>query len=119
MHQVGQGRVGVVTNCGKFDRILEPGCHILCVNPCVMKLETAQNIHMATQILTCSSDCKTKDNVTLTVTTGIQYRIRRDKVKVAVFDVVQPERQMAAFVDDVLRSTLPTLSLDDAYSSKE
>jgi regulator of protease activity HflC (stomatin/prohibitin superfamily) len=53
------------------------------------------------------------------VTTGIQYRIRRDKVKVAVFDVVQPERQMAAFVDDVLRSTLPTLSLDDAYSSKE
>merc|ERR1740121_163099 len=36
-----------------------------------------------------------------------------------LFDVVQPEKLMRAEVDSILRSTLPTMDLDDAYSVKE
>lgn len=40
-------------------------------------------------------------------------------VKVAVFDIVSPQQQIAAEVDSVLRSTLPTMTLDESYEAKE
>ncbi|CAK9037861.1 Hypersensitive-induced response protein-like protein 2 [Durusdinium trenchii] len=67
----------------------------------------------------CRSDCKTKDNVTVTVVTAVQYRIQKDMVKVAVFDIASPQAQIAAEVDSVLRSTLPTMTLDESYAAKE
>jgi regulator of protease activity HflC (stomatin/prohibitin superfamily) len=39
--------------------------------------------------------------------------------QVALFDVANPNQQIQACVDDVLRSTIPTLDLDEAYSAKE
>lgn len=76
-------------------------------------------VSLAMQQLMCQSDCKTKDNVTLTVKTAIQYKVEKQEVKVALFDVANPREQIQACVDDVLRSTLPTLDLDEAYSAKE
>jgi len=40
-------------------------------------------------------------------------------VKVAHFDIADPERQIAAEVDSVLRSTLPTMTLDESFEAKE
>lgn len=40
-------------------------------------------------------------------------------MKVAVFDIVSPQQQIAAEVDSVLRSTLPTMTLDESYEAKE
>jgi len=74
---------------------------------------------MATQQLQCRSDCKTSDNVTMAVMTAVQYRIDRAQVKTAVFDILSPQDQMRAEVDNVLRSTLPTMTLDESYAAKE
>ena len=59
------------------------------------------------------------DLKTMRVVTAVQYRILRDKVDTAVFDIVNPEAMRRAEVDSILRSTLPTMDLDDAYSAKE
>jgi regulator of protease activity HflC (stomatin/prohibitin superfamily) len=117
--QVPSGQIGAVTNCGKYTKSIDPGCHVLAQCFWLGRQEMAQNISVATQMITCSSECKTQDNVTLTVTTGLQFRVLASKLKAAVFEVTDPKKQMSAYVDDVLRSTLPTLTLDEAYSSKE
>merc|ERR1711920_274004 len=43
----------------------------------------------------------------------------KDNVKTAVFDIVEPEKMMRAEVDSILRSTLPSMDLDEAYAAKE
>jgi len=74
---------------------------------------------MAVAQIQCRSDCKTSDNVTVTALTAVQYRIVKDMVKTAVFDVVNPQAMMSAEVDNILRSTLPTKTLDECYADKE
>lgn len=106
------GSVGVVQRCGEFTGLIEPGFSI------VLPYDMVRPISMAVQQMECRSDCKTKDNVTLSVETAIQYKIQREKIETAVFQVVDPQGQIRAHVDDVLRSTLPTMELDEAYGAK-
>ena len=111
---VATGNVGVIQACGEYKGIQEPGCMCLC-----FPWRTVKVVSMAVEQIPVNSDCKTKDNVTVTVVTAVQYRIQKDKVKVAVFDIANPESQIRAEVDSVLRSTLPTLTLDESYEAKE
>jgi len=108
------GKIGVVQTFGAFTGVKEAGCSPICY-PCT----TVKSVSLALRQLDCKSECKTKDNVTMSMTTAVQFRIVKDEVKTAVFDIRQPERMIRAEVDSILRSTLPTMDLDDAYSAKE
>jgi len=111
---VDTGMVGVVQTFGEFQGTKEPGCS------CVLwPISTVQPVSLALRQLDCKSECKTKDNVTMSVVTAVQYRVVKAEVKTAVFDIVEPEKLMRAEVDSILRSTLPSMDLDDAYSAKE
>jgi len=99
---------------GDFSKTQEPGLGIICC-----PFQTVFSVSLAVQQLTCSSECKTKDNVTLSVSTAVQYRINKDNVKAAVFEIADPTSQMKSHVDNVLRSTLPSMDLDSAYAAKE
>merc|ERR1712070_292488 len=80
--------------------------------------------------LNVQTDTKTKDNVTVSVVTAIQYQVdtsdlavgdtdlRNSNLYKAVFLLSNAERAMTAFVDDVVRSELPTMTLDGAYEAK-
>jgi len=111
---VSTGSVGVVQCMGDFSKTQEPGLGIVCC-----PFQTVFPVSLAVQQLACSSECKTKDNVTLSVTTAVQYRINKENVKAAVFEITDPQSQMKSHVDNVLRSTLPSMDLDNAYSLKE
>jgi len=111
---INAGSVGVVQCFGKFQKVQQPGAGIVC-----FPFQTIFSTSLAVQQITCDSDCKTKDNVTLRVVTAVQFRIDMTKVKEAMFDIKDPKLQMAAHVDNVLRSTLPNLDLDEAYCAKE
>jgi len=111
---VSSGNVGVVQRFGRYIGYQEPGCIPYC--PC---LDTITTVSMKTKQLACNTDCKTHDNVTLRVSTSITYRVNKKMLKAAVFDIDNPEYQMQAYVDNVVRSLLPTMDLDDAYSNKD
>ena len=111
---ISTGSIGVVQKFGEYQGLQEPGCSCICF-PCT----TVMSVSLAVEQLTCRSDCKTKDNVTVCVVTAVQYRIVKDMVKVAVFDIASPHAQIRAEVDNVLRSTLPTMTLDESYEAKE
>lgn len=111
---VESGEVGVVQRFGQFRGVQDPG---LAFYACC--LYTVQPVSLAVRQIACRSDCKTKDNVTLSVTTAVQYRLIKDMVQTAVFQIADPTAQMRANVDNVLRSTLPELDLDEAYLEKD
>jgi len=56
--------------------------------------------------------------VTIRVQSAIQYHVNTDMIFEAFFKLNDVQRQMSAFVDDVVRSELPTKDLDEAYSCK-
>lgn len=111
---IATGEIGVRQSYGEFKGIEQPGCSSY--NCCI---EQITPVSLATQQMLCRSDCKTKDNVTVEVFTAIQYNVEESQVRVALFEVANPKQQIQACVDDVLRSTLPSLDLDEAYASKE
>lgn len=111
---VPSGSVGTVLRFGKYVGYQEPG--LMC---CCWPIYSISSVSLAVRQMASNSTCKTKDNVTMNVKTCVVYRIEKSKLKAAVFDIHNPEVQISANVDDVLRSTLPTMDLDEAYGAKE
>eukprot|EP00931_Biecheleriopsis_adriatica_P003814 TRINITY_DN105572_c0_g1_i1.p1 TRINITY_DN105572_c0_g1~~TRINITY_DN105572_c0_g1_i1.p1 ORF type:complete len:330 (+),score=86.11 TRINITY_DN105572_c0_g1_i1:41-1030(+) len=111
---VDSGTVAVAQRCGKYVGYVEPGLVCYC-----WPLYTLQTVSLKVLQLDCSTECKTKDNVTLRVDTAIVYRINKTNIKAAVFEVQDAEAQMQAAVDHIVRAELPTLDLDDAYANKD
>ena len=71
------------------------------------------------QQLTCQSVTKTKDNVQLTVSVAVQYQAVRERVDDAYYKLSNVESQISSYVDDAVRSALPTLTLDEAFETKD
>lgn len=111
---VESGSVGVVQRFGKYVGYSDPGC--LCFCPPIF---TVLPVSVAVQQIDCRTDCKTQDNVTLTVQTAVQYNINKAMLQTAVFDIINPHMQIRNFVDNVVRSTLAFKDLDDAYAAKD
>lgn len=65
-----------------------------------------------------TTECKTKDNVTVSVTTAVQFHIDKERIEDAVFKVEQPEEQIKTAVNNIVRSSVPELDLDSAYANK-
>jgi len=82
--------------------------------------------------LDVQTDTKTLDNVSVRVVSSVQYAIDFENDSIvsasehleksalfkAVFTLDNPRRQMSAYVDDGVRSELPTMTLDAAYEAK-
>ena len=134
---------GVVESCGKFDRVLPPGCHFICYPYQILKAHVSLKI----QQLEVVCETKTKDNVFISVVvvginayelciylwmfnsifilhsyesllTIVQYRVVKGKVPSAHYKLTDPASQIRSYVFDVVRSSLPRMDLDDAFASK-
>ncbi|PSS33696.1 Hypersensitive-induced response protein [Actinidia chinensis var. chinensis] len=95
--QVVQSTVAVKEKCGKFDRVLEPGCH--CLPWCL-------GHHVAG-----------KDHV-FVVVASIQYCAMEDKAKDAFYKLSKTKGQIQAYVSNVARASLRTMDLDSAFEKK-
>lgn len=100
---------------GKFKRVLKPGLH--CFNPCSTRIAGTVS-HRVTQIIV-TTDSKTKDNVTVSVRVALQYMILDEDVEKAFYRLSDPHKQMEAYIDDVVRSFVPKMTLDDLFESKD
>jgi len=108
------GSAGVVQWFGDFQGYSDPGLMCYC-----WPIQSVRCVSLAVRQIMCRTDCKTKDNVTLEVSTAVQYRVEKKKIKAAVFDIVNPEGQIQASVDNIVRSSVPAMSLDEAYENKD
>lgn len=100
---------------GKFDEVLEPGCHCL---PWFIGSQISGHLSLRLQQLDVRCETKTKDNVFVTVVASIQYRALADKASDAYYKLSNTRAQIQAYVFDVIRASVPKLNLDDTFEQK-
>ncbi|KAK1282653.1 Hypersensitive-induced response protein 1 [Acorus calamus] len=113
--QVDQSTVAIKEQFGKFDEVLEPGCHCL---PWIFGKRIAGQLSLRLQQLDVKCETKTKDNVFVNVVASIQYRALADKASDAYYKLSNTRSQIQAYVFDVIRASVPKLNLDDAFEQK-
>ncbi|MCD9637873.1 Histone transcription regulator 3 [Datura stramonium] len=113
--QVDQSTVAIRERFGKFDDVLEPGCHFL---PWCIGSQIAGYLTLRLQQLDVRCETKTKDNVFVTVVASIQYRALADKATDAFYKLSNTRSQIQAYVFDVIRASVPKLNLDDVFEQK-
>ncbi|GAA0186981.1 hypothetical protein Leryth_005646 [Lithospermum erythrorhizon] len=113
--QVDQSTVAVKERFGKFEKVLEPGCH--CIPWCIGDA-VAGNLTLRLQQLDVRCETKTKDNVFVTVVASIQYRALAENASDAFYKLSNTRSQIQAYVFDVIRASVPKLILDDVFEQK-
>lgn len=113
--QVDQSTVAVKEQFGKFDEVLEPGCHCL---PWCIGYQVAGTLSLRLQQLDVRCETKTKDNVFVNVVASIQYRALADKAADAFYKLSNTKEQIQAYVFDVIRASVPKLDLDSTFEQK-
>jgi len=108
------GTRGVKTQLGQFDSMLEPGLSWFV--PCCQDVAI---VSVRVQQLRVDTQTKTSDNVIVDVQSQVLYQINPDQVADAYFKLMNRNQQITAYVDDEVRSFLPTMTLDEAYENKE
>jgi len=78
----------------------------------------AGRLSLRIQQLDVVCETKTKDNVFLNISLSIQFQVIIERAFDAFFKLTNVEKQIQAYVFDVVRSTIPKLDLDDVFTSK-
>ncbi|KAL9186903.1 hypothetical protein ACHAXT_010623 [Thalassiosira profunda] len=106
---------GVLERFGKFERILEPGMHVI---KWPMERQ-AGIISMRIRQLDLDIQTKSKDHVFVRVHVSIQYQTNAVNLFEAFYSLQSHTRQITTQTHDILRSVLPQLELDDIFSSQD
>jgi len=113
--QVDQSKVAMTEKFGRFNDVLEPGCHCL---PWIFGYKVAGYLSLRVQKLDVRCETKTKDNVFVTVIASVQYRAILEKAMDAFYKLSNTREQIQAYVFDVIRSSVPKMNLDEFFEQK-
>ncbi|CAI8606760.1 unnamed protein product [Vicia faba] len=113
--QVEQSTVAIREVFGRYEDVLEPGCH--CV-PWFMGRQIAGYLSLRVQQLDVRCETKTKDNVFVTVVASVQYRALAENAVDAFYKLTNTREQIQAYVFDVIRATIPKMELDSSFEQK-
>ncbi|WOK95781.1 hypersensitive-induced response protein 1-like isoform X1 [Canna indica] len=113
--QVDQSKVAIKETFGKFDEVLNPGCHYL---PWCLGKQIAGYLSLRVQQLDVCCETKTMDNVFVTVVASVQYHAIADKAEDAFYRLSNTRSQIQSYVFDVIRASVPKLDLDDVFDQK-
>ncbi|GFZ03637.1 SPFH/Band 7/PHB domain-containing membrane-associated protein family [Actinidia rufa] len=113
--KVDQSKVAIKERFGKFEKVLDPGCHCL---PWFLGSQLAGHLSLRVQQLHVRCETKTKDNVFVNVVASVQYRALADKANDAFYKLSNTRGQIQAYVFDVIRASVPKLNLDDVFEQK-
>jgi regulator of protease activity HflC (stomatin/prohibitin superfamily) len=112
---VKQQNVAIIERFGKFVRTAKPG-----LNYRIPFLEgIAGRVSLRVQQLDVEIESKTKDNVFVKIIVSVQYFVLPEKVYQAFYYLENPTEQIRSFVFDTVRSTVPTIILDNVFEKKD
>lgn len=112
---VDSGKLGVVEIFGKYQRTVLPGIN------CLMWPMEVMATTVSTRLMELNVECETKteDDVFVNCVISVQYKVIPEKVRDATYKLSNTHSQIRAYVFDVVRSTLPRMTLDAAFEAKE
>ena len=114
-YTVEQQTAAVLERFGKFLRISEPGLHMRI--PFVDQIRS--RVSLRVQQASIHVDSKSKDNVFVDLSIAVQYQVKHDAVRDAVYQLTNPEAQLEAYVLDAVRARVPSMDLIQVFEDKE
>jgi len=111
-------QLGVWECCNEYKGIVDPGCVFLGCNVagCCIQVRTLSN-RVTENTVRCET--KTKDNVFVTLECAVQQQPVREKVREAIYGLMNPAQQIESYVADVVRSEVPKMTLDQVFENKD
>jgi regulator of protease activity HflC (stomatin/prohibitin superfamily) len=94
---VEQSTVAMEETCGRYDTVLQPGCHFM---PWCVGRRVAGYLSLRVQQLDVRCETKSKDNVFVTVVASVQYRAIADKAYDAFYRLSNAREQIQSYVFD-------------------
>ena len=113
MYTVRTYTAGVVERFGKFNRVAQPGLHVL-----VPWCETVRFMDLQIRQADVNVETKTKDNVFVTIPVSVQYQVLPEKVFEAYYKLSSPQKQIESYVFNSILGHVPTLTLDEAFEQQ-
>jgi regulator of protease activity HflC (stomatin/prohibitin superfamily) len=104
---------GVKQTFGKFSGLCKPGLNFYV--PLVQRIDVVSN---QVQNKDFQLRVKTRDNVFTDLNIGVQVQVRSDDTERAYFSLENPEEQIDTYVQNVVRSKVPTMKLDELFESQ-
>ncbi len=112
---VKQKTAAIIERFGKFHSIRHSGFQMKI--PLVDKI--AGKLSLKIQQLDVIIETKTLDDVFVRLKVSVQYRVIRDKVYDAFYQLDYPHEQITSYVFDVVRAEVPKMKLDDVFVKKD
>lgn len=112
---VNQQEVYIIERLGKFHRTVGAGLHLKI--PLVEQIVASESLRV--QQLDVKVETKTKDNVFLVMKVSVQYRILKESVYNAYYELQDAESQISSYIFDTVRAEVPKQPLDDVFEKKD
>ncbi|MFK7832157.1 MAG: SPFH domain-containing protein [Winogradskyella sp.] len=112
---VKQKTAAIIERFGKFHKIRQSGFQMKI--PFVDKI--AGKLSLKIQQLDVIIETKTLDDVFVRLKVSVQYRVIREKVYDAFYQLDYPHEQITSYVFDVVRAEVPKMKLDDVFVKKD
>lgn len=105
----------VIERFGKFVRIAEAGLNVKI--PFVEVIR--ERVSLRVQQLDVQVESKSKDNVFVNLAIAVQYQVKIDAVRDAVYQLTDHQQQVQAYVFDVVRAQVPNMTLEAVFENKD
>jgi len=112
---VRQKSAAIIERFGKFHSIKQSGLGFKV--PFIDKI--SGRLSLKIQQLDVIVETKTKDDVFVKLKVSVQYKVIREKVYDAFYELDNPHDQITSFVFDVVRAEVPKMRLDDVFERKD
>ncbi|KEI35190.1 putative stomatin/prohibitin-family membrane protease, subunit YbbK [Francisella sp. W12-1067] len=107
--------VNIIERFGKFVRIQKAG-----LNFRIPFIEmVAGRVSLRVQQLDIIAETKTRDNVFVHMKVSVQFLVEESRAVDAFYKLTNARAQMESYVFDVIRSSLPRMSLDESFENKD
>lgn len=107
--------VAIVEKFGKYNRTLKAGLHFIV--PFAERIVAVMNLKVRSENIIVKA--KTKDNVFVDMQITMQYKVDENKLVEAYYKSNNYMNLATSFVQDALRTAVPSLTLDDVFARKD
>jgi regulator of protease activity HflC (stomatin/prohibitin superfamily) len=115
---VPQDKYFAVEKFGKFSHMQSPGLAFTGLDLCGCCI-SFRSITSRVDQLVVQVHTKTKDNVFVTAKVAVQQSVIYEKVEEAMYKLADVHAQIDSYVSDVVRSSVPHMSLDESFEKKD
>lgn len=112
---VKQQTAAIIQRLGKFHSIRQSGLHFKIPVADVV----AGRINLKIQQLDVNVETKTKDDVFVRLKVSVQFRVLRESIYSAFYELENPYEQINAYIFDIVRAEVPKMRLDDVFIRKD